>query len=287
MQKTLIIVFSCFLALADAQDKPARKTLLPLSLQEVSGLWIENHDNYWWINDSGNPPILYKTGADGHLKDSIVLPLRNKDWEEITGDREGNLYIGDFGNNKNARRDLRIYKYHLLSGKTDSILFTFSDQSAFPPDGVSEWHFDCEAMVVWRDTIHIFTKDAFAGPGICKHYTVPARPGNYTALLQEEIRLKKSAVTGAALDSSGQRLALVSYHFSKLLGKYVLGRADIHIFTGFGAGLFFNGEKRRQKAPYCLLPRQYESIAFFNDTWLITAAEGVYFQRQQFRRKKI
>lgn len=287
MLKTLIIVFSCFLAFANAQDKPAVKTLLPLSLKEVSGLWIEDPDNYWWLNDSGNPPALYRTGADGRLKDSVLLPLRNKDWEEITGDRQGNLYIGDFGNNKNARQDLRIYKYQPLTGKIDSILFKFSDQSAFPPAGVSEWHFDCEAMVVWRDTIHIFAKDAFAGPGICKHYILPAQPGNYTAFLQEEILLKKSAVTGAALDPAGERLVLVSYHFSKFLGKYILGRADIHVFTDFGAGLFFNGARYRKKAPYCLLPRQYESIAFYNDAWLITAAEGVYFQRQQFRRKKI
>ena len=32
------------------------------------------------------------------------------DWEAIATDRQGNLYIGDFGNNRNTRRDLIIYQ---------------------------------------------------------------------------------------------------------------------------------------------------------------------------------
>ena len=34
----------------------------------------------------------------------------NEDWEDITIDDAGNLYIGDIGNNKNERDDLRVYR---------------------------------------------------------------------------------------------------------------------------------------------------------------------------------
>ncbi len=269
-----------------AQELPARKTNLPVQLREVSGLWIAGSDQYWWLADSGNPPVLYLTGADGALRDSAVLPLRNRDWEELTGDDKGNFYIGDFGNNSNARRDLRIYIYR-PGAVLDSILFTYPDQPDFPPASRTEWSFDCEAMVWWKDSLHLFSKDAFVGKGRCKHYVIPARPGTYTARLAEQMILKKSAVTGAALDASGQQLALVSYHFSKLMGKYIWGRARVHLLTDFSGGMYFNGRIVHRKAPYCLLPMQFESIDFWNEKWLLVAAEDEIFQQQQFRRKRI
>lgn len=287
MPKVLILVLFLLPVFAHAQPKPALKTVLPHVLKEVSGLWIEDSDNYWLINDSGNLPFLYRAGADGVLKDSILLPVQNRDWEEITGDHHGHIYIGDFGNNRNARKDLRIYIYQPANGKLDSIQFAFPDQADFPPAKREDWSFDCEAMVAWHDSLHIFTKDAFAGPGRCKHYILPTKPGRYTANLKESILLKKSSVTGAVLDEKGERLALVSYHFNKFLGTYIFGRSNIHIFTDYTGGLYFNGRTHTIKSPYCLIARQFESIAFFNDRWLITAAEGVYFQKQQIRRKKI
>jgi sugar lactone lactonase YvrE len=38
------------------------------------------------------------------------LQNTNIDWEDITKDKDGNLYVGDFGNNDNERKDLCIYK---------------------------------------------------------------------------------------------------------------------------------------------------------------------------------
>ncbi|WP_243389575.1 hypothetical protein [Flavobacterium cyanobacteriorum] len=84
-----------------------RVAALPLS--EVSG--IEYTGNALWaIEDSGNKNILYRLSDAGEITAQIAIACKNKDWEDITSDTEGNLYIGDFGNNDNDRDDLAIYK---------------------------------------------------------------------------------------------------------------------------------------------------------------------------------
>jgi hypothetical protein len=43
------------------------------------------------------------------LKNTNDCKYNNIDWED-TKDKNGNLYVGDFGNNDNERKDLCIYK---------------------------------------------------------------------------------------------------------------------------------------------------------------------------------
>lgn len=236
----------------------------------------------WLLNDSRNPPELFRLDpVSGQLLETRRLPVANRDWEDLTMDGSGNLYIGDFGNNRNARRDLRIYRYHPASGALDSILFEYPDQTAFPPLDKRDWNFNCEAMVFFQDSLHLFSKNVFKGNSVTKHYVLPAQPGRYVAALRDSLVLKNRVVTGAALSPDGQTLALTSYIIGKKLGFLPYTRATAYFFTGFSGSRFFQGTRRGKRLPKCFFARQFESITWWNQKyWLIANERRDSIQRQ-------
>ena len=143
----LLFFLFALLVRVGAQQKASNKIKLPEELREVSGLYIESPDRFWWHNDSSNPPILFQTDAQGNIREEICLDTwKNKDWEDITADDSGNIYIGDFGNNCNCRTDLRIYIYNQETEALATIEFTLEDQTLFPPDKKDQ-RFDLEALL--------------------------------------------------------------------------------------------------------------------------------------------
>ena len=83
---------------------------LPNTLKEVSGIEITaNSDYIWMINDSNNTSDLYGVNTQGKIKKVIDIKAKNHDWEDLTSDDKGNIYIGDFGNNANKRNNLAIF----------------------------------------------------------------------------------------------------------------------------------------------------------------------------------
>ena len=196
---------------------------LPKILNESSGLVITKDNHFWSHNDSGGKPELYEIDSTGKLTRTLkIIGVKNNDWEEITLDKQDNLYIGDIGNNANKRRNLAIYKIAQFSAiKTDSIgvekiTFRYEDQFDYPPVPAFK-HFDAEAMLVIRDSIFIFTKDFYTRPysGKSRVYVIPNKPGDYTARLVKVLETDKSsrfngAITGAAMSDDG-KVALLSY----------------------------------------------------------------------------
>lgn len=94
---------------------------LPSFLSESSAL-CETAEGIWSINDSQNPSSLYllrrkayelwrdsgKVILDAHFI-QFDISVKNNDWEALESDGTF-LYLGDFGNNRGNRRDLRIMK---------------------------------------------------------------------------------------------------------------------------------------------------------------------------------
>lgn len=202
---------------------PKLKGELPSSLQESSGLLIQSPDTLWSHNDSGNNAKLYAFNTKGKdLMDRKIGDVSDKDWEEITKDDQGHIFIGDFGNNNNDREDLLILRISsdISDKKTDivvdSILFTYEDQTLFPPPG-SSLNFDCEAMVTMNDSIFLFTKDR-TDPYLSQTlmYVLSAQPGTQVAkykgtfLTNVPIFLQGS-ITGAALSPDKKTLVLMGY----------------------------------------------------------------------------
>lgn len=142
MRRALLIGFVLlFSLLGKAQEgkwgelSPLLKSELPEEVKETSGLFFHN-GRLWTHNDSGGKPILYALDTTTfEVVQRITLDkVKNKDWEDVCTDGE-NVFVGDFGNNKGNRKDLRIYMFPLADIPqggdavlaVDSITFRFAD----------------------------------------------------------------------------------------------------------------------------------------------------------------
>ncbi len=193
---------------------------LPKEVVESSGLALYS-DLFITHPDSGNPPKLwgvkYPFDVDKPINGEINLPpnVENIDWEDLAQDDQENLYIGDFGNNDNNRKDLSIIKLNLLENKFELIEFNYPDQKEFPPKKNREKNYNCEAMLWAKGNLYLFSKNS--GNKNVKMYKLPDTPGNYEAEIVDVLRLPLQ-ITGADISHDGQFVALLSY------GKVLLYR---------------------------------------------------------------
>ena len=128
---------------------------LPTSLEETSAIEkCTNSDLLWVIEDAGNKNNLYGLNRKGQIiKDIDIDNIQNIDWEDLTSDASGNIYIGDFGNNDKKRKRFAIYKVSNPSDSGNSVnaqVITFS----LPKDMKSE---DFESFFLHNNTFYIFT----------------------------------------------------------------------------------------------------------------------------------
>lgn len=176
---------------------------------ESSGLALAGEPNTFYTHgDEGARPILFKVNATGRTLQELEIPVEGDDWESITRDTQGNLYIGDVGNNNNNRRDLVIYRLNPANVRqVQEIKLKYPDQQEFPP-AKSEQNFDCEATLWHEGQVYLFTKDRGQGQ-TSKVYAVPDQPGSYTARLITRLAIP-GEVTDAALSPNGRRLVLLA-----------------------------------------------------------------------------
>ncbi|MEJ2162348.1 MAG: hypothetical protein P8X60_03255 [Robiginitalea sp.] len=241
---------------------------LPKRLNESSGMTTLDGKTLWVIEDGGNADNLYGIDTTGSIVATFeVSNAKNKDWEALCNDTLGNLYIGDFGNNKSKRKDLVIHKLpnpHIEKGDkipAKQIHFRYPDQESFPPP-FSGRRFDAEAFFHYGDSLYIITKnqgDPF--DGTAHIYSVPDQPGKYiaTEILKFSTCNDRPScrVTDAALSPDQNRLVLLGY------GK-------LWIFENFGKKQFGKGPDRTIDLG---ATTQLEAICFVNDTLLYLADE--------------
>ncbi|WP_396169732.1 T9SS C-terminal target domain-containing protein [Flavobacterium sp.] len=192
--------------------KPETTLQLRDSLVETSGLIA--FDNLLWTHNDDTDTILYGIDSNGIIQKKIQLEnVKNNDWEEISQDST-HIYIGDFGNNLRGNRTdlhiLRIDKQSFLANKPviDSISFSYSNQLDFAPKDGNTTDFDCEAFVVSRDSVYLFTKQWTQTQ--TSIYVLPKFPGKHTAQLKETVNVK-GLVTGATLFNSNNSIVLCGY----------------------------------------------------------------------------
>jgi hypothetical protein len=79
---------------------------------------------------------------------------------KITKDKDGNLYVGDFGNNDNERKDLCIYKIDKKSFKNAipayKVSFAYPEQKIFLKK--TEMFYDVEGFFEFKNNFYLFTK---------------------------------------------------------------------------------------------------------------------------------
>ncbi|AWV98935.1 hypothetical protein [Arcticibacterium luteifluviistationis] len=189
-----------------SQSKISKIGKLDIQVDESSGLARAENDTYWTNNDSGGSNKLFKINKTGNVIDSLeVLQSQNKDWEELAKDDKGNIYIGDFGNNGNSRKDLIIYKVN--NQTTEEIRFQYQDQINFP---ASKKNFDCEAFFWFKGQLHLFSKSREENNKVTKHYMLPDAAGNYTISPENEFPLEQQ-VTAADISPDQQTFILLTY----------------------------------------------------------------------------
>ncbi|GAA4346181.1 hypothetical protein GCM10023185_00410 [Hymenobacter saemangeumensis] len=250
---------------AHARYRMMRVGRLPAGLRESSGL-ARADSGLWTHGDGGRPARLTLVELPGTLRHRLDLaPLPNTDWEDLAQDRAGRIYIGDFGNNRNQRRQLAIYRVDPAAARPhiDTIAFRFADQRAFPPPR-GRRNFDCEAFFWHQDSLHLFSKDRSLRPWV-KHYVLPARPGTYVIAPRDSLRLN-TLITAADISPNGQTVALLGYG-----GVFLFARQP-------GRRLFDSPKSFRA------LPRtgQAEALVFVDDsTFVVSNEKGKLFRGQR------
>lgn len=205
---------------------------LEKSHKEVSGMVFHKSTNkLWMLQDKGNPAELYAYTTKGtFVKTLKIINQENTDWEDLSQDKNGNLYIGNFGNNDNKRQDLRILKIdgtklnESVTEASQTTTFTYEDQKDFPPKK-SNLLYDCEAFVTTANYFYLFTKNRSKGfDGTFYVYKIPNKPGDFVAkkvaTLKSCEQYKKCAITGAALNKNENKIALLT-HDKVLLISFV------------------------------------------------------------------
>ena len=128
-------------------------------IPETSGLAVSrrNPGLLWSHNDSGSAAVLYALDTAGVLRGRVPVPIRTRDWEDISAARcpSGDcLYIADIGDNRRARRQVFIYRVpEPAPGDQETaqpVVFT-----ATYPEGPH----NAEAMFVIGSDLFIITRD--------------------------------------------------------------------------------------------------------------------------------
>ncbi|MFP2995741.1 hypothetical protein ABN763_07505 [Spongiivirga sp. MCCC 1A20706] len=201
-------------------------TKLPDDLKENSGIALLNTDGlYWFIADSGNKDHLYGIDADGKIQRDInIKGAKNTDWEDLTSDENGSIYIGDFGNNSNKRKKLSIYivpnpeNNKKTNLEAEEIKFSFPEQKKFPPKA-KDFLYDVEAFFYLDGQLYLFTRNRtskkhFDGTSLV--YRVPAKAGEYKAELLGRIKTceqsKQCQITSAAIHTDTKKVVLLGYN---------------------------------------------------------------------------
>lgn len=236
----------------DLKIKPEYSIRLSDSIRETSGLIA--FDNLLWTHNDDHDKTIYGLDSLGKIRKKVILDkTTNQDWEEISQD-SSHLYIGDFGNNYSGNRNnlqiLKIEKKSFLEGNPiiETISFSYSDQKNLNLEKPNTTNFDCEAFIVSKDSIYLFTKQWNSSK--TSIYALPNKFGNHVARLKDTLDTK-GLVTGVTYLESQKLIVLCGY--SKV------GKPFLHLLYDYKNNDFLSGNKRRIRIKFPIL--QIEGIA--------------------------
>ncbi|WP_179318253.1 SdiA-regulated domain-containing protein [Winogradskyella helgolandensis] len=176
-------------------------------LKEVSAAEMaKDSDIIWVIQDAGNDNNLIGLDNNGQIVRNIYISnAKNKDWEDLTSDNQGHIYIGDFGNNNKKRKTFKIYKVNdndLNASSAVAAVIEFS----LPKNQKSE---DFESFFIYNNYFYIFSKEN-------KKFVVlkvKNSVGKHVAEVHSEYKLKgkNNKITSADISEDGKTVILLNH----------------------------------------------------------------------------
>jgi len=162
-------------------------------LPEASGLAISRRTPgiIWSHNDSGNESVLHAIDVDGVLRGRVRVPVRTRDWEDVSAGRcpTGDcLYIGDIGDNRQERTSVLIHRVpEPAPGDTETVKpETFKGTYSDGPH-------NAEGMFVIGEQIFIVTRERI---GAIYRATLP-RAATFDMTFERIAETPMAAVTDA------------------------------------------------------------------------------------------
>ena len=257
----LLIFVLTFFTTCEKKNIEIEITRLSKKINETSGLEIID-GNFITLNDSGDDPALYTFNKSGkNLSKILIKGAQNKDWESLALD-DKYIYIGDIGNNKGNRRDLKIYLTDLEFKLVDSINFNYKNQSKFKKKKKNK--FDAEALVSIGDSLMIFSKNR--KNLTTEVYTLPKTPGSYSVEPKYVFNVD-ALITGGDYNSKLDLLALVGY-------SYNIKKHFLFVFNSFRDNINRQPNFKRYDIP--ITHAQIEAIKIIDEKkyWLTSENEG-------------
>jgi hypothetical protein len=271
MKKPFFLAISIVLLACQQQSNSDLKTIfsLPKKLKEVSGITYFPETNLiYTLEDSGNANKIYALNSDGKTNKTItVTNAANVDWEDITKDKNGNIYIGDFGNNDNERQDLCIYKVAKNELNKENavaeykVSFSYPEQTEFPPKK-KELFYDVEGFFEYQNYFYLFTKNRSKNfDGTAFIYKILNAPGTQKAIKIGEFKTcdnyNHCVLTSATISPDGKKVVLLSHD-------------KIVLFKNYPGDLFNKGTQTEISLNHF---SQKEAIVFKDNTTLLIADE--------------
>ena len=204
-------------------------TLKDKSISESSGLAASRltPGAYWTHNDSGDGPFIYAFDTGGDSRGVFrVTSAQARDWEDMAtgpGPQGGKsyLYIGDIGDNNEARSEIVVYRLPEPALTTATRKFTKTRPGTTEPAEAIRLRYpdgahDAEALLVHpiSGQIYIITKVVIANPAV--YEAAPPftanKPVTMTRLgLVNVPSLFGGVITGGSISPDGRRIALCDY----------------------------------------------------------------------------
>ncbi|HEX7332897.1 MAG TPA: hypothetical protein VF290_15440 [Pyrinomonadaceae bacterium] len=204
-------------------------TLKDKSISESSGLAASRltAGAYWTHNDSGDGPFIYAFDTRGASFGVFrVAGAQARDWEDMAagpGSEGGKsyLYLGDIGDNNNARSEIVVYRVAEPPLTTATRKFTKSAPGTTQPAEAIRLRYpdgahDAETLLVHPVSGHIYiiTKVVIANPAVYEAAPpfTAGKPITMTRLgLVSVPSLFGGIITGGSISPDGRRVALCDY----------------------------------------------------------------------------
>ncbi|MBV7440619.1 hypothetical protein KRX57_04235 [Weeksellaceae bacterium TAE3-ERU29] len=300
MKNLLYIFISCFLLSScfnsgevarEQEYKKSTKNFtikerlsLPDKLEEISGL--EKYGNtFLGFNDSGGAPEVYQftnSNPSEIIKTIKIKNAKNTDWEEIAMS-DSLIFVGDFGNNRGNRKDLKIYYFpkkvlennkDFVEAEADTITFFYPEQEDYTLK-THKHNFDLEAMFYYGGKLHLFTKQWKSLK--TSHYTVDIIKGKQPAWLVEEFTTD-FLITGADAKLINNELNVAFVGYTK--------RGTVYLLKGVvspdipQSKWLTDGEFTRYKIGFAGDVGQVEGVTIISENEICYSAER--FKRMTF-----